>query len=68
MVKDWKFCNQILKDVAILDKKLRIFIFFFSALVLLFSKISSILRFQSAVAFQRYNTKFINFLKIFKKF
>ena len=49
--KDWNFCHQILRAVAILDKKLKIFIFIFSTLIFLFFKRFSTLIFHAAVAF-----------------
>ena len=61
--KDFTFYNQTLQSVAISLKKLKIFICIFSTMILLSSKIFSIVIFYSAVAFQRQNL-----LNPFKKF
>ena len=48
--KDRSFCDQNLQFVMILHNQLKIFIFIFSILILLFSKILSIVIFHSPVA------------------
>ena len=52
--KDWIFYDQALQAVAILDKKLKIFIFIFFVFNSSYSKILPALIFSSALAFQQY--------------
>ena len=47
---DWSFCGQNLQSVAILYEKLKVFILNFSILIL-FSKLFSIVKFHSPIAF-----------------
>ena len=51
--KDWNFCDQILKAVAILGRKFKISIYIFSSSIPLSSKILSNLMFHSAVVLQQ---------------
>ena len=46
------FCHQILQTVALSDKKLNILTFICSPIILLYSKIFSLLIFHLAVAFK----------------
>ena len=52
--KDYSFCDQILQVVAILDKKLKIFIFIFFFFFFFFFQFFFRDIFHLAVAFQRY--------------
>ena len=65
--KDWKFCDQMLKAVAILNKKFKLSSLFFSILNSYFLKIFSFLIFHSAVTFQQYQLCFI-FFKYLKSY
>ena len=65
--KDWNFWDRISQAVAILNKKLKIFIFiFFQIQLFFFSKIICTFIFHSAMTFKQYQIYHF-FKKIFKK-